>query len=229
MAITISQIQNADLRQMATRIDNGDGKLNHKELATLISGVSDLQNVRIEQKDILRGKIEEAREKEKTEESNIAWGGLGAVLLSGLTGALIAVNKPKMGSRIGMAGIVLSTIASIYKAFTRENYVEKVEQEKYKLEHDENLNSMASEIKNLVKQMANGKNNEDVAAYLGRHDSGVGNELIAAKTWNDYVNAVYGVLRDYPEDVDKLVSSHIPVGRAEASLDKYDDEMLEKL
>ena len=229
MVITISQIQNADLRQMATRIDNGDGKLNHKELATLISGVSDLQNVRIEQKDILRGKIEEAREKEKTEESNIAWGGLGAVLLSGLTGALIAANKPKMGNRIGMAGIVLSTIVSIYKAITRENYVEKAEQEKYKLEHDENLNSMASEIKNLVKQMANGKNNEDVAAYLGRHDSGVGNELIAAKTWNDYVNAVYGVLRDYPEDVDKLVSSHIPVGRAESSLDKYDDEMLEKL
>lgn len=226
MGIQISQIKNENLRQMATKIDNGDGKLNHNELQELISGVANLQEDRIKNLDTLYWKnktIEETHDKNE---------GLGFFKTIGaFTGSFVAwLSNSRVVSKIGKAGMILAGIYGIgkgtYEGLNYRNEKEQLENEKSALVNDPTLNSMAKEIKTLVMQMAKGKDNGDVANYLATHDGGIGKELIAADTWNNYINAVYGSLIEHPGDDDKLVSEYIPTGRAESSLNKYDEEIL---
>lgn len=56
--IQISEIRNADLKSLAKSIDNGDEKLTNVVLQRLISGVSTLQNNRLDEVNALKGELE---------------------------------------------------------------------------------------------------------------------------------------------------------------------------
>ena len=226
MGIPISQIQNANLRQMAVKVDNGDKNINHQELQEIISGVAKLQEARIKDLDTLSQKSKKIENAHDINESKI-----GLKTIGGFMGSfLVSLSNSRVVSKIGKAGMILAGIygigKAIYEGIKHNDDKEQIQNEKSALVDDPNLNSMAKEIKTLVMQMAKCKDNEDIAKYLATHDGGIGKDLIAANTWNNYVNAVYGSLREYPEDYDILVSEYIPTGRAETSLNKYDEEML---
>lgn len=226
MGIPISQIQNANLRQMAVKVDNGDKNINHQELQEIISGVAKLQEARIKDLDTLSQKGKEIENTHDINESKIGLKTIGAFIGS----FLVSLSNSRVVSKIGKTGMVLAGIygigKGIYEGLNYRNEKEQLENEKSALVNAPNLNSMAKEVKTLIMQMAKGKDNEDIAKYLATHDGGMGKDLIAANTWNNYINAVYGSLREHPGDDDKLVSEYIPTGRAETSLNKYDEEML---
>jgi hypothetical protein len=231
MAITISQIHNADLRQMATRIDNGDGKINHQELQELISGVAKLQIERFEQKTDFDNDLVEACNKE---DKHTSWGVLGS--MAGMFGgaAIKGIKGFSVGAVLGIGAMIFTSIKSAIEK-------NEIEDNKEALKNDENLNSMAAEVKELVSQMAEGSSSEDIAHYLAKHDNGKREYTIAAKTWNDYSVAVYGNLMDNKKPYkqhgtgyvvgyatfDPRVKEYMPLDRAEKSLDKYDAKMAE--
>lgn len=217
MAITITQIKNADLRQMATNIDNGDGKINHQELQDLISGVAKLQTERFEQKVGLDKNLEETETRQGIREGRIVLGAFVAPFAGG------AITKSFKGI---IGGCVLSLGALIYNNIKSAMEKNEIKDNKEALKNDENLNTMAAEVKELVSQMAGG--NEQIASYLADHDGGEMDWRMNAKTWNNYTTAVYGNLRNvWHDEWDMTIKESISENAAKKSLDKHDAKMAE--
>lgn len=85
---------------------------------------------------------------------------------------------------------------------------------------------MASEVKDLVGKMAGDDSNTAIAKYLAKNGGGKWPEFISAGIWNNYVNAVFGLLRDtYKKGLN--VRSYISEQDAVKSLNLYDEYMNE--